>query len=108
MQTQSYYRLQAELLRDMAETCRAPKIADRWFDLAREYDLLAGPGAVFEPEIIKIMGEALESAYRIARSADSLASRDRIADEIIAAAANGEHDAFRLRDIALKSLGIHH
>ena len=64
-------------------------------------------GAVFQPEVLRAMGEAFENACRIVSAADHIATKEGIAQKIIEAAAKGEGDPGRLRDIALKAYGIH-
>ena len=64
-------------------------------------------GAVFERDVIRTMSDAFDSACRIIRVADRSVTRQGLAQKIIAAAANGERDPERLRDIALRAYGIH-
>ena len=64
-------------------------------------------GAIFEPDVVRAMDDAFDSACRIVRAADNLVTQEGLAEKIIAAAANGERDRERLRDIALRAYGIH-
>jgi hypothetical protein len=59
-------------------------------------------GVFFEPEMIAVMGEALEAACKVSHDADQPeAMREIIARRIIAAARFGERDPVRLRAAAL-------
>ncbi len=60
------------------------------------------PGVFFEPEVIGLMGEALEAACKLLPDASQHEIvREVMARRIIAAASIGERDPIRLRAVAL-------
>jgi hypothetical protein len=61
------------------------------------------PGVFFEPEVIGLMGEALETACKLLPDASQREIiREVMARRIIAAASIGERDPVRLRAVALE------
>jgi hypothetical protein len=63
------------------------------------------PGVFFEPEVIGLMGEALETACKLLPGASQHEIvREVMARRIIAAASTGERDPVRLRAVALSDL----
>jgi hypothetical protein len=64
-------------------------------------------GTSFEPEAVEAMGEAFDSAWRVVRHSRIPTTQQALAEKIIAAAARGERDPERLRDIALRDFGLH-
>jgi hypothetical protein len=63
--------------------------------------------SVFDPAVVRSMGAAFESACRVMEAANIPRSREEIAKRIITAAATGERDPERLRDMALREFGFH-
>ena len=62
----------------------------------------SNPGVYFEPEVIRLMSEALEAACKALRDAgEPHVVREAIAGRIIAAASSGERDPVRLHAAAL-------
>jgi hypothetical protein len=60
------------------------------------------PGVFFEPEVIGLMGEALETACKLLPDASQHEmTREVLARRIMAAASIGERDPVRLRAVAL-------
>jgi hypothetical protein len=59
------------------------------------------PGVFFEPEVIGLMGEALETACKLIDVGQHETAREIMARRIIAAASIGERDPVRLRAVAL-------
>jgi hypothetical protein len=60
------------------------------------------PGVFFEPEVIGLMGEALETACKLLPDASQREIvREVMARRIMAAASIGERDPVRLRAVAL-------
>jgi len=64
-------------------------------------------GAVFDPEAIKAMAQAFDSAWRVVQSSNLGVTKKRIAEKIVDAASAGERDPDRIRDLALRDFGIH-
>jgi hypothetical protein len=65
------------------------------------------PGADFDDEATRIMGEAFDAACKEIHDAAPLdIVHEAMAKRIIEAARKGERDPIRLRDIALAALGI--
>ena len=63
--------------------------------------------AVFEPEVVKAMGDAYERALTSFDTAPVKTVREVIAGRIIALAQKGEHDPAVLCEKALSALGVH-
>lgn len=63
--------------------------------------------AVFEPEVVKAMGDAYERALASFDTAPVKTVREVIAGRIIALAQKGEHDPRALCEGALAALGVH-
>ena len=60
------------------------------------------PGVFFEPEVIRVMSEALEAACKLLpETSQNAVAREVIARRIIAAASIGERDPVRLGAAAL-------
>ena len=60
-------------------------------------------GASFDPEHVKAMGEAFDSAIR---ERDDSVGREVIAEQIIALAKTGERDPDKLCEMAMAALGL--
>ena len=60
-------------------------------------------GASFDPEHVKAMGEAFDSAIR---ELDDSVGREVIAEQIIALAKTGERDPDKLCEMAMDALGL--
>ena len=60
-------------------------------------------GASFDPEHVKAMGEAFDSAIR---ELDDSVGREVIAEQIIALAKTGERDPDKLCEMAMDALGV--
>lgn len=64
-------------------------------------------GVTFNPAEMDAMNQALESGWRVLKHAGYKVGQEALAAKIVLAAADGERDPIRLRDIALAQLGVH-
>jgi hypothetical protein len=70
--------------------------------VALEEMSMVAPGAMFQPDEIKLMRSALDEAATILpRDKRTSAMKVKLASRILAAAAKGERDPIRLRTAAL-------
>jgi hypothetical protein len=64
-------------------------------------------GVEFDLQTINAMDQAFDSAWRIIENARLVATKEVLAEKIMATATAGMRDPESLRDEALRSLGLH-